>query len=129
MITFYDTCATLTPTVVENTFSGGITVFNLLTDTSKSITLPTLTVTPADCAFTMTWVVKRTADNQDMAVAMSSVFAISGSNLQLSNTVSDYTLRKSLYGNMPLYFLGTINDQANTQSAQKTFNVDFTDAC
>ena len=116
---FSDTCrdVSFTPTVSENTFSGGTTTFNLLLETTKTITLPTLTVTPAGCNYVTTWQVKLKSDNTDQVLTLSSVFSISGSNLALSHTVSNYAQRITLFGNKAYYFIGTIDDFASTQSS------------
>ena len=89
-ITFMDTCSTLVPTITEDPFVGGTTTFDLLQDTSANIVLPTVTMTPAGCAFTTSWAIKRQSDNIDMTTLFSSVFAIVDPNLTLTHTISDF---------------------------------------
>ena len=80
------------------------------------IPVPTITINPVGCAFTATWVVKRTSDNVDMVTTMSSVFSFALPDLVISHSISDYTSRKSLYGSTSYYFVATINDAASTKS-------------
>ena len=64
-----------------------------------------------------------------MPTLLSSVYAISGSNLVLSHTVSDFSQRKTLFGSDVYYFIGTTSDSHSTQTSQFSFTIDFQDAC
>ncbi len=116
-VTFMDTCGSLVPTISESPFAGGTTTFNLLQDTSVNVALPSVTVTPAGCLFTTSWAIKRVSDDQDMTTLLSSVYAISGSNLVLSHTVSDFAQRKILFGSDVYYLIGTVSDSHSTQTS------------
>ena len=84
-----DTCNSLHPTVSVNTYAGGTTSFDLLIDTTKTVTLPTLSITPVGCSFIYTMAVFRTNDNKNMVSELPTVFAISTPNLVLSHTPSN----------------------------------------
>ena len=86
----------------------------MLSETTKTITLPTLTVTPAKCNYVTSWQVNLKSDNTDQVSTLSSVFSITGPNLDLSHTVNNYDQRITLFGNKAYYFIGTIDDYAGT---------------
>ena len=73
--TFTITCPD-NASIVEEAYNGGVTIFDLLADTSKTIAVPTLTISPAGCSFAVTWAVKRNFDNLDMVNTSPTVFAI-----------------------------------------------------
>ena len=47
-------CTDLAITISEDAWGGGTTTFDLLDESSKTIALPTLTISPAGC-YTSTW--------------------------------------------------------------------------
>ena len=49
--------------------------FDLLTETTKSINVPLITMSPAG-AYTMLWTVKRVSDDLDLTVSFNTYFAI-----------------------------------------------------
>ena len=90
-VNFFDTCASLTPTVITNLFTSATIPFNLLALTGKNIALPTLTITPAGCNFKLTWKVKRKSDDADMTFIFPTVFAITQPNLVLSHIILNFS--------------------------------------
>ena len=47
-------CTDLADTISEDAWGGGTTTFDLLAESSKTIAMPTLTISPASC-YTTTW--------------------------------------------------------------------------
>jgi hypothetical protein len=73
---FGNYCVDKPYTITEDPgFSGGETTFDLLAETYKNISLPTLIISPAGCYIT-TWTVHLHADGSDMTVSKPSVFTI-----------------------------------------------------
>ena len=58
-------CTDYSYTIVEDSWTGGTTTFDLLLDTAKTIALPTLTITPSSC-YTTIWEMYRNSDQADM---------------------------------------------------------------
>ena len=58
-------CTDYSYTIVEDSWTGGTTTFDLLLETLKTITLPTLTIAPSSC-YTTNWEMYRKSDNADM---------------------------------------------------------------
>lgn len=56
----------------------------------------------------------RVSDNTDMAVAAPSTFTVSAPDLILSNTVTDFTERLSLFGTVSYFFIATLSDTGLT---------------
>ena len=71
-------CSTATASFTENALTVSSTSFDLLSETSKSIDLPVVSIEPASCSFTTSWTVHLKSDDTDMVNAMPSVFSISG---------------------------------------------------
>ncbi len=117
-------CYDLPYTIVEDAFTGD-TTFDLLSETTKDITLPTLTISILGC-YTTTWTVHLKSDDSDMTVSKPGVFAIADPNLALTHTVSDVAQRKSLFGSYTYYLIGsTSTTPAATISSQFEFTIDF----
>ena len=81
-------CYDLPYTITEDPFSGN-TVFDLLSEATKDITLPTLTISVLGC-YDTTWKVYLQADNSDMVVTSSTIFAIADPVLTLTHVISNY---------------------------------------
>ena len=71
-------CSTATATFTENALTVTSTTFDLLSDTSKSIDLPVVSIEPASCSFTTSWIAHLKSDDTDMVSTMPSVFSIAG---------------------------------------------------
>ena len=100
-----------------------------MSETTKDITLPTLTISILGC-YTTTWTVHLKSDNSDMTVSKPGVFAIADPNLALTHSVSDLAQRKSLFGSSTYYFIGsTSTTPTATISSQFEFTIDFQDVC
>ena len=119
-------------TYTEDSFSGGAVTnyFNLLTDTTIQITLPTLSGIPLSC-HSVTWNVLRQTDNQDMEVAMPAVFSIGATALTLTHSVGNYADSLSLFGSATYFFQGTVTgaESPTSPTSDFTFVIDFTDTC
>ena len=113
--------------IVEDAYIGGVTIFDLFTDTPETIAVPTLTISPAGCSFTATWAVKRKFDNLDMVATSPNVFALTPSYLVVSHDVNVVAYKKILSLSTAYYFIGTINDALSTKTGQKLFTIDFRD--
>ena len=108
----------------EGLWSVGTTTFDLLSDTSKNILLPTITITPITC-YATTWQMFRTSDNQDMVVALSSVYSIVSPNLVIAHTVSNFANRLAYFGSTTFYFRGSTDTASPTISSDFAFTIDF----
>lgn len=118
------------PSYTEDAYPGGTTTFDLLTDTSATIALPTISGIIASC-YTLTFKVYRQWDNQDMEALLPAVFAIGATDMTITHVVSDYAERHSLFGSEVYYFRGTVTvpGSPTSQTSDFTFTINFTDAC
>ena len=82
---FGSTCPSLPNSVTDDPWTVSTTKFNLLSDTLKKITFPTITINPADC-FTVTWKAYKQSDNQDLETITNSFFAMNA-ELEISHSV------------------------------------------
>ena len=76
---FAPDCKLKAYTVTEDAWAGATTTFDLLKDTSKTIAVPTLTISPVGCYVT-TWTAHKQADNANVVSTMSSVFSFATSS-------------------------------------------------
>ena len=67
---------------------------------------------PSGC-FTVSWKVFRASDNQDMEVAMPSVFSVGATDLTFTHTEANYVDRLTLFGENDYYFQGTLDDSTS----------------
>ena len=78
--------------ITEPTWTPATTTFNLLSDATKNIAHPSLTITPDPC-YKTTWSMKKKSDNTDMLTTAASTYANSGNNLVVTHTVSNFANR------------------------------------
>ena len=127
---FGPSCIGVTPTFTEDAYAGtGVTTtVELLSDTFVQIALPTITVTPAGC-LSVSWQAAKTVDSTDMVASKPAVYAISAASLDISHVVTDFLLRRDLFGTLSLHFQGTVSDSPPSSTSPFPFVVDFVDAC
>ena len=94
---------------IEDPYTEGPKVLDLLLDSTLTFNVPIVTYNPANCQ-TLTWDVYRTSDDANMQTAMPSTFSISGAVLTITHYQSNIENRKMLYGENNYYFKGTIVD-------------------
>ena len=113
---FGSACPSLANSVTDNPWTMSTTKFNLLSDTLKKITLPSVTIDPADC-FTVTWKAHKQSDNQDLETITDSFFTMSA-ELEISHDVSNFAQRltKAVWSET-MYFEGTLSDSVPTKTS------------
>ena len=90
-------CTDLLVTITEDSWTVSTTTFDLLLDTSKTITLPTLTISPVSC-YTTTWTAHKLAGDSDIVSTSPTNYGISSPNFTITHTVTDFAQRASLFG-------------------------------
>ena len=88
-----------------------------------TFSLPVVTYTPASC-LTLTWKVYRASDNANMETLMPSTFSIT-SELTITHYESNYSIRKSLYGEDNYYFKGYLDDLTLKETSDFAFAINF----
>ena len=97
-------------------YTGGEIVFDISTETSKTITLSFPTISPAVCfTFLNTWI-RRTSDDFGLLQKYSTIFQKVKTGLKLKNSVNDFEARQSLFGKTSIYLLYRLNDVSKTTS-------------
>ena len=72
---FGQLCTDLPLTITEDAWTDSTITFDLLSDSSKTIAVPTLTISPSNC-YTTTWTAHKTTDDGDVTVAMPTIFSM-----------------------------------------------------
>ena len=93
-------------TYSENAWTLSTVVFDLLKDSSKTIELPTLAISPSGC-YTTTWKVYRTSDDKDMVVESPLKFSFTSTSLVYTLDINSASDRLSLLGSETYYLQGT----------------------